>query len=145
MELQNWVCCCGGTGAGRDERRRCEPHTVAARGRAGHQRVGMPSLLTAHSEAPLHACPILCCEVTCPAISPGNLLPRSFYLTPMLLPLLREMPAGSLGVDLTCRAVQVVTVGEAAGPGQRWVAAGRAWRLDREGPSQAHGQRRARV
>ena len=33
----------------------------------------------------------------------------------MLLPLLSEMPAGKLGVDLTCRAVQVVTLGEPAG------------------------------
>lgn len=37
--------------------------------------------------------------------------PRSFYLTPMLLPLLREMPAGKVGVDVTCTALQVVTVG----------------------------------
>lgn len=41
------------------------------------------------------------------------LLPRfcRFYLTPMLLPLLREMPAGKVGVDVTCKALQVVTVG----------------------------------
>lgn len=37
--------------------------------------------------------------------------PCSFYLTPMLLPLLREMPAGRVGVDVTCKALQVVTVG----------------------------------
>eukprot|EP00887_Chlorella_sp_A99_P003836 scaffold11.g3836.t1 len=33
----------------------------------------------------------------------------SFYLQPMLLPMLREMPIGQLGVDLTARATQIVT------------------------------------
>ncbi|KAL4422426.1 hypothetical protein ABPG75_008623 [Micractinium tetrahymenae] len=42
-----------------------------------------------------------------------GVLSFAFYLTPMLLPLLREMPAGGLGVDLTCHAVQVVTIGVA--------------------------------
>jgi len=41
-----------------------------------------------------------------------GILSFAFYLTPMLLPLLREMPPGKLGVDLTCRAVQFVTAGE---------------------------------
>lgn len=54
-------------------------------------------------------------------LHPAAVLPSvprcSFYLTPMLLPLLKEMPVGKMGVDLTCRAVQVVTVGEyAEGP-----------------------------
>lgn len=56
---------------------------------------------------------------------------RSFYLTPMLLPLLREMPAGSLGVDLTCRAVQAVTVGKRSPAALRRLSAVmhcRAWR-----------------
>jgi sodium-coupled neutral amino acid transporter 11 len=35
----------------------------------------------------------------------------AFYLQPMLLPMLREMPAGKAGVDLTCRATQLVTTG----------------------------------
>ncbi len=48
---------------------------------------------------------------------PSPMLPAArpcscrFYLTPMLLPLLREMPAGKVGVDVTCKALQVVTVG----------------------------------
>lgn len=51
-----------------------------------------------------------------PAVAAGvpesvGVLSFAFYLTPMLLPLLREMPAGSVGVDLTCRAVQIVTAG----------------------------------
>lgn len=37
----------------------------------------------------------------------------AFYLQPLLLPLLREMPAGRRGVDLTARATQVVTLGVA--------------------------------
>lgn len=37
--------------------------------------------------------------------------PSRFYVQPMLLPLLKEMPAGQLGVDLTCRATQLVTMG----------------------------------
>ncbi|PRW60760.1 amino acid transporter [Chlorella sorokiniana] len=40
-----------------------------------------------------------------------GVLSFAFYLTPMLLPLLREMPAGKVGVDVTCTALQVVTVG----------------------------------
>ncbi|KAI3429787.1 hypothetical protein D9Q98_010100 [Chlorella vulgaris] len=53
-----------------------------------------------------------------PAVAAGvpesvGVLSFAFYLTPMLLPLLREMPAGSVGVDLTCRAVQIVTAGVA--------------------------------
>lgn len=36
----------------------------------------------------------------------------SFYVQPMLLPLLSEMPAGKVGVDLTCTAVQWVTMRE---------------------------------
>lgn len=35
----------------------------------------------------------------------------AFYLQPMLLPLLSEMPPGRAGLDATCRALQIVTVG----------------------------------
>ena len=50
----------------------------------------------------------------CSPPAPVLWFPCSFYLTPLLLPLLREMPAGKLGVDLTCSALQLVTLGERA-------------------------------
>lgn len=39
------------------------------------------------------------------------ILSFAFYTQPMLLPLLSEMPPGKAGLDATCKAVQVVTVG----------------------------------
>ena len=36
----------------------------------------------------------------------------AFYVQPMLMPLLHEMPAGELGVSLMTTAVRVVTMGE---------------------------------
>lgn len=51
--------------------------------------------------------------------------PSRFYVQPMLLPLLKEMPAGQLGVDLTCRATQLVTMGE--WQGVEWVWVGGWW------------------
>lgn len=36
----------------------------------------------------------------------------AFYVQPMLMPLLHEMPAGPLGVSLMTTAVRVVTMGE---------------------------------
>jgi sodium-coupled neutral amino acid transporter 11 len=39
------------------------------------------------------------------------ILSFAFYTQPMLLPLLSEMPPGRAGLDATCKAVQVVTVG----------------------------------
>ena len=40
----------------------------------------------------------------------------AFYVQPMLMPLLQEMPAGPLGVSLMTTAVRVVTLGEGAPP-----------------------------
>ena len=65
----------------------------------------------------------------------------AFYVQPMLMPLLHEMPAGQLGVRLMCRAVRVVTLGACVkltpsplpvaqfNIGQRWLAhcVHRAW------------------
>lgn len=39
----------------------------------------------------------------------------AFYLHPMLLPLLHEMPSGPFGVTMTCRAAQIATVVVATG------------------------------
>jgi amino acid permease len=43
-----------------------------------------------------------------------SVLSFAFYTQPMLLPLLSEMPAGREGVEVMCRALKAVTMGEEA-------------------------------
>ena len=43
------------------------------------------------------------------------ILGYAFYVQPMLMPLLHEMPAGQLGVHLVTKAVRYVTLGAGSG------------------------------
>ena len=69
---------------------------------------GFPAI--ASGELPLVRVPAAAARQLPEAVA---VLSFAFYLQPLLLPLLKEMPAGRAGVDITVRATQLVTMGVA--------------------------------